>query len=1203
MTDYSARYNDKKWEFQAESSWDAEKKARAHFKVPKSKWGYLSVHPKSFYEKGDFRFLSKGGDIVDLHIMEKGGKVDVFVAQEILKQLGGAGRLKMFTGANQFVAYPSGVSFRIKNRSINYVKITLNAMDTYDVYFAKVSGAKMINEKEFNNIYNDQLVSLFEENTGMYLSLKYGGDTNQSEYFYIGNCVNYEDLEDLDSIVDNSEEVSFSELKNAVNKESLNNLIDALGYNKTSFTIDKDWSVKFYKSKHEDGTPVYYIQHSAIEYIFSPKGCAFEKGGAMDDLGNPTDPKVLEEMEAFIEKEMPKLDKKRFFTDGMKRKEAKRKFYEKHKYGAYNPRFSIFAKGGKTKSKPLTFEEFKKELPDVSSPFFGERGVTYKAKYDRHTSSTKYFKHGRSNGTKIPVKTAYEDAYLQDLKSGSTYAKGGKIKDYEYIHADNITELSAIVKGQSKTIKGSDILSGAYIRDKSKAVPQVEKIKRKILSCWKDSGRFNEIKKFVKEIDINYFLNYIPEQIIIAFYCGVSEAYQFSGDVYGDGLDSLKTDFITKYIKDAKSIVRRKDFEIGIKYPNNIDWKFLGKPLEIKEIKGKINTLKLSTGNKTTQHIYKIWTFKKGVYGKIIARIENGKYDDTYFEGSKAKMDGSYASFVSSNIGNINYFLQQLTKQSKIFIKDMDVLVNKLGGVSASELKKNKIKFAKGGKLESARKKVDAMTNKEVLNEAETILWYDMMDEWDEKDGMELTVQQARKYLIEHYSETDEDDNHEAFAKGGEITFDSDYYGYSARVPYLGKTFLVEMSKNWNAPFKDVVVSDNSFRVIDDTTAKKVYHKMLKAKPNSPPKFAKGGRTHNYKDGKELANRIANRVTTLKINKNFEDGGFVEYAIWYKSGGETDRKIKIVNKGVKFNKKKYQSIFGDFDKDGVVNIDDANPLKKDKKGKVEEVELSKTFEALLDVKNELDDTMKETVNLLDKKTPKSADIYARTKSPYSILKKLVEKRMLDPKKGLTDMIGTTIAVGNQKELEQVRDKIDKGMLGKVIEKEDFYKSPKAGYMAYHYIVDYKGIPVEVQLKTKSMKQLHEISHEFYKKGNLDVVKLKKTSELFKKADTGDKDALKEVKRLLSDKNALAKQLEKSVEKNSKTPVVGKKQPSKKLDKGGVLDKLKELGITDYDPNAHHLTVINKIAKVIRQSNETYRDSLSRAMKIYNKIMK
>ena len=128
--------------------------------------------------------------------------------------------------------------------------------------------------------------------------------------------------------------------------------------------------------------------------------------------------------------------------------------------------------------------------------------------------------------------------------------------------------------------------------------------------------------------------------------------------------------------------------------------------------------------------------------------------------------------------------------------------------------------------------------------------------------------------------------------------------------------------------------------------------------------------------------------------------------------------------------------------------------------------------------------MYDAVDTLDEKAPSNADIYARTKTPYSILKKLVEKRMLDREKGLTDMIGTTIAVKNQKELEQVRDDIDNGLLGKILDRDDYYKSPKAGYKAYHYIVDYKGVPVEVQLKTKTQKKLHEASHDLYKKGKL-----------------------------------------------------------------------------------------------------------------------
>ena len=240
-------------------------------------------------------------------------------------------------------------------------------------------------------------------------------------------------------------------------------------------------------------------------------------------------------------------------------------------------------------------------------------------------------------------------------------------------------------------------------------------------------------------------------------------------------------------------------------------------------------------------------------------------------------------------------------------------------------------------------------------------------------------------------------------------------------------------------------------------------------------------------------------------------------------GGRT---ISIVNDGVKYDKSKYKAVYGDYDKDGVVNIDDANPLNKNKKGKVEEIELKNTFDKLLGVKAELDEIMYDAVDTLDEKAPKGADIYARTKTPYSILKKLVEKRMLDPKRGLTDMIGTTIAVDNQKELVELRDKIDNGLLGKVLDRDDFYKRPNAGYRAYHYIVEYKGVPVEVQLKTKNMKKLHEVAHKSYKLGTLNPKTLNEVSIVFMKADKGDAKSKVQMEKLLSNKKQLISKISK-----------------------------------------------------------------------------
>ena len=192
--------------------------------------------------------------------------------------------------------------------------------------------------------------------------------------------------------------------------------------------------------------------------------------------------------------------------------------------------------------------------------------------------------------------------------------------------------------------------------------------------------------------------------------------------------------------------------------------------------------------------------------------------------------------------------------------------------------------------------------------------------------------------------------------------------------------------------------------------------------------YEDGGKTQGYNDRLDESLGMRNRkgINTKQSYKDRRDESKgMEKSMGrraYQSVSTMDkmakggRTISIVNDGVKYDKSKYKAIYGDFDKDGTVNIDDANPLDSSKKGRVEQIELRNTFDKLLNVKAELDTIMYDAVETLDEKAPKDADIYARTKTPYSIIKKLVEKRMLDPKKGLTDMIGTTIAVDNQKEL-------------------------------------------------------------------------------------------------------------------------------------------------------------------------------------------
>ena len=95
------------------------------------------------------------------------------VAKTILEQLGG-NKFRMMTGAKNFMSFAEGLVMKIGRNSSNsnYLKITLNSMDLYDMEFVKVT--KMGEKKsvtEYKNVYNDLMRGTFTAHTGMYTSL------------------------------------------------------------------------------------------------------------------------------------------------------------------------------------------------------------------------------------------------------------------------------------------------------------------------------------------------------------------------------------------------------------------------------------------------------------------------------------------------------------------------------------------------------------------------------------------------------------------------------------------------------------------------------------------------------------------------------------------------------------------------------------------------------------------------------------------------------------------------------------------------------------------------------------------------------------------------------------------------------------------------------------------------------------------------
>lgn len=101
---------------------------------------------------------------------------DMTVAKTILEQLGG-GKFIAMTGAKNFLGDTNSLSFRLPGGGgfckggINYVKVTLTPADTYNVEFSRIRGQKVTLVDAAEDIYVDQLRSIFTRATGLAVSL------------------------------------------------------------------------------------------------------------------------------------------------------------------------------------------------------------------------------------------------------------------------------------------------------------------------------------------------------------------------------------------------------------------------------------------------------------------------------------------------------------------------------------------------------------------------------------------------------------------------------------------------------------------------------------------------------------------------------------------------------------------------------------------------------------------------------------------------------------------------------------------------------------------------------------------------------------------------------------------------------------------------------------------------------------------------
>lgn len=94
------------------------------------------------------------------------------ISKTIGEQLGGFGRLSAMINARNFLDHGDALSFRFSgNRKMSFCKITLDDSDTYTVVLGAIRNFEVREKVSASGIYADQLVDLFERETGLYLSV------------------------------------------------------------------------------------------------------------------------------------------------------------------------------------------------------------------------------------------------------------------------------------------------------------------------------------------------------------------------------------------------------------------------------------------------------------------------------------------------------------------------------------------------------------------------------------------------------------------------------------------------------------------------------------------------------------------------------------------------------------------------------------------------------------------------------------------------------------------------------------------------------------------------------------------------------------------------------------------------------------------------------------------------------------------------
>lgn len=83
------------------------------------------------------------------------------------------------------------------------------------------------------------------------------------------SCVHCPDVEELEFIIEHSQEIEHDAFREAIGPDNYYNLSERLGYYSSyDLSLGTDWAVRFHQSQTPDGRIAYYVVHSATEYMY-----------------------------------------------------------------------------------------------------------------------------------------------------------------------------------------------------------------------------------------------------------------------------------------------------------------------------------------------------------------------------------------------------------------------------------------------------------------------------------------------------------------------------------------------------------------------------------------------------------------------------------------------------------------------------------------------------------------------------------------------------------------------------------------------------------------------------------------------------------------------------------------------------------------------------------------------------------------------